>query len=325
MTPCPACAGADTTVEREHSVRDAATHLVPRHRDPARHARLCEELSALFGGDHVEVRRCVSCGFWFASPFVSGTAAIYNLITEGNELYPSNRFEFDLTLDALPARPLGLLEIGAGDGAFLRKAAAAGIGGRLWATEYDDGALSAIRRLPGVEAFKLSPQELAESTVEQFEAVCMFQVLEHLDRIDGVFAALRRLTAPDGQLFIGVPNDASVTMQERLTGYWEMPPNHIGRWTRPAIESIAARHGFRVLDHRYESATALAALWEMAKYRCQARAYRSSSIAGRVNDLSVRAIRGPLKRALAGWDLLMLSPNYGRFPPRSQWFRLGAA
>jgi SAM-dependent methyltransferase len=153
----------------------------------------------------------------------------------------------------------------------------------------------------------------------------MFQVLEHMDRSDEVFEAVRKLTKPDGQLFIGVPNDASVTWQEEHTGFWEMPPNHIGRWTRPAIESVASRHGFQVLDHRYEPSSSLAELWEMAKCRCQARAYDPRTLSGRVNAWPVRAVRGPVKRALAGWDLVLLSRNFGRIPPRCQWFRLGAA
>jgi SAM-dependent methyltransferase len=325
MAACPACTETDTAAVRRYSVPEAANHLVPRERNPERHEALLRELRSLFGTEHVEVRRCASCGFWFANPFISGTPEVYNLITEGHELYPANRFEFDLTIEALPKRPLDLLEIGAGDGAFLRKARAAGIVRSAYATEYDDGSLAALRSIPAVQAFKLSPQELAAATGARFEAVCMFQVLEHLDRLDEVFSALRSLTAADGQLFIGVPNDASVTMQEELTGFWEMPPNHIGRWTRAAIESLAKRHGFAVLDHRYESAGSLAELWEMAKCRYQGRAYHSSTLAGRVNDLSVRSIRGPVKRVLAGWDLLMLAPRYGGFPPRCQWFRLGAA
>jgi 2-polyprenyl-3-methyl-5-hydroxy-6-metoxy-1,4-benzoquinol methylase len=322
---CPACRGTDTTVERTHTVAAAAEHLVPETRDRDRNERLRSELAALFGSDHVDVRRCSGCGFWFASPYVSGTPEIYNLITEGHELYPAERFEFGLTIEALPRMNLDLLEIGGGDGAFLRKARSAGLTGRACATEYDDGSLASLASIPGVETFAMSPQELAAAAPGTFDAVCMFQVLEHMDRSDEVFTALRTLTKPDGQLFIGVPNDASVTWQEEQTGFWEMPPNHIGRWTRPAIESIASRHGFRVLDHRYEEAGNFAELWEMAKCRCQARAYSPETVSGRVNAMSVRAVRGPIKRALAAWDLVLLSPKYGQIPPRCQWFRLGAA
>jgi SAM-dependent methyltransferase len=324
MIACPACLDPATTLAREHSVAEAATHLISRRRDAPRHDRLQAELQTLFGAERVEVRHCSACGFWFAHPFVSGTPEIYNLITNGAEHYPANRFEFDQTIAALGGDALDVLEIGAGDGAFLRKLRGAGIRGRLCATEYDDGSIQKLRAVPGAEAFKLSPQELTAAAPGRFGAVCMFQVLEHLDRLDELFAAIRELLAPEGRLFIAVPNEASVTVQERLTGFWEMPPNHIGRWTKPALESVASRHGLRVCDHRYEPVTAPVELWGMAKCRYDARAYRAASVAGRVNGISARPVRGLVKRALTGWDLLVLAPHYGRLPPRSQWFALGA-
>jgi 2-polyprenyl-3-methyl-5-hydroxy-6-metoxy-1,4-benzoquinol methylase len=325
MIACPACLEHNTAAAREHSVADAAAHLVSPRRDPQRQQRQQAELRSLFGSDRVQVRRCGACGFWFAHPFVAGTPAVYNLITDGDEHYPANRFEFEQTIASLPRGALDVLEIGAGDGAFLRQLAAAGIRGRVCATEYDDGSLGKLRAIPGTEAFKLSPQELVMTGPGRFDAVCMFQVLEHLDRLDEVFAAVRELTAPGGRVFIAVPNDASVTVQEDLTGFWEMPPNHIGRWTRGAMDSVAARHGLAVQAHRYEPVAAPAELWTMAKCRYDARAYRASSLAGRVNGVSTRPLRGVMKRGLTVWDLLVLARNYGRFPPRSQWFALGAA
>jgi 2-polyprenyl-3-methyl-5-hydroxy-6-metoxy-1,4-benzoquinol methylase len=325
MTACPACLATDTVIVRRHGIDAAATHFVPAQRDQARHERLRDELRRLFGADHVDIRSCGGCRFWFADPFVAGTPAIYDLVTNGSELYPADRFEFGETLRALAGRPVDVLEIGAGGGAFLRKARAAGIAGRTCATEFDRGALARLAAIPGVQAHCVSLEDLAASEPEPFDVVCMFQVLEHLDRIDDAFAALRRLTAPSGSLFISVPNDASVTIQEALTGFWEMPPNHVGRWSQGAIEAASGRHGFRLVEHRLEPNPSLPALWEMAKCRCQARAYDPSSLPGRVDALSVRPVRGALKRLLAVWDLLVLSPHWGELPSRSQWFRFEAA
>jgi len=116
-----------------------------------------------------------------------------------------------------------------------------------------------------------------------------------------------------------------VTMQEAVTGFWEMPPNHVGRWSLRAIESASRRHGFRLKDHRLEANPPIPALWEMAKCRCQARAYDPRSLPGRVDALTMRPVRGGLKRALAAWDLLMLAPHLGKVPPRSQWFEFEGA
>lgn len=327
---CPACRNGAVAELHSFRVEEAANHLVPEARYPERNLQLREELQKLFRADHVEVKQCSTCGFCFANPFVAGTADIYRLISGGNELYPRDRFEFSLTIDALRAQlasngkpTLSLLEIGAGDGAFLRRAHDAGVFERALATEYDQAALAALRRIPGVKALALTPEQLAAQLGDRFDAICMFQVLEHLDSLDSVFAALRALTAQEGQLFISVPNAARVTAQEQLSGFWDMPPNHIGRWNRFAMEAIASRHGFRLREHRYESASDLVELWRLAKYRFEGRAYVSSSLAARVNGLSHRALRGIFKRVLAVYDLIKLAPQYGRIPPESHWFRLG--
>lgn len=327
---CPACRNGAVAELHSFRVEEAASHLLPQARYPERNLRLREQLQELFRGDHVEVKQCSTCGFCFAHPFVAGTADIYKLITGGNEFYPQHRFEFSLTIDALRAQlasngkpTVSLLEIGAGDGAFLRRAHDAGVFKRALATEFGEAALAALRRIPGVEAVSATPQQLAAELQNRFDAICMFQVLEHLDSIDAVFAALRTLTAPNGQLFISVPNAARVAAQERLTGFWDMPPNHIGRWNLSAIEAIASRHGFRLREDRYESASDLVELWRMAKCGFDGRACVPSSLAGRVNGLPLRELRGLLKRTLTVWDLIRLVSQYGRIPPESHWFRLG--
>ncbi len=328
---CPACGDVAVTELHRFRLDEVANHLLPARRDRERSLRLRDELRALYGRDYVQVNACSACRFCFAHPFVAGTAEIYNLITGGHEFYPHDRFEFSLTIAALRAEletsqkdSMSLLEIGAGTGAFLQKAHDAGIFRQAVATEYDDMALKALRRVPGVEALRLTPQQLAEKLGQRFDAICMFQVLEHLDSLDQLFAALRTLSAGHGQLFVGVPNDTHVAAQEELTGFWDMPPNHIGRWNLPALQAIASRHGFQVLEHRYGATNDLIELWRLAKYRFEGRAYDSSSIAGRVNGLSVRWLRGILKRTLALGDLARLAPHYARIPPESHWFRLGA-
>src|ERR1039458_3267260 len=145
---CPACGSVQCPIIETHSFKEAATHLIPPRRSPERHARLQDELRQLWSGERVLIRRCESCGFGFADPFRAGTPEIYNLITAGDEHYPRDRFEFARTLQAI--RGGRLLEIGAGDGAFLRRAHATGRFEQLVATEYDDGSARRLRAIPDV-------------------------------------------------------------------------------------------------------------------------------------------------------------------------------
>lgn len=321
---CPACGSASTTVVQRHSVDAAATHLVPPVRDPRRHALLRRALLELWGSDHVAIRTCGDCGFGFADPYVAATPTIYNLISVGQTSYPRDRFEFGVAIQlmAQQSQPLRVLEIGAGDGAFMRKAHDAGVVRKSVTAEYDDGALAKLARIPDNQTFKGGVYELAATEPEPFQAVCMFQVLEHMDRLSDVFSGLARLAAPEAYVFVSVPDSVRTATQEKLTGFWDMPPNHIGRWTREALASVASRAGFAVVDEQLEPARAVHEIWSLAKYRWEARAYEAGSVGARVNGISDRRIRGVLKRSLGVWDFLMLSGHLGRVPAQTRLFRL---
>ena len=71
-----------------------------------------------------------------------------------------------------------------------------------------------------------------------FDAVCMFQVLEHMNEVHRVFGAIARLVPADAQLFIAVPNAPWVAANEAQGLLWDMPPNHIGRWSWRSFEAL---------------------------------------------------------------------------------------
>jgi 2-polyprenyl-3-methyl-5-hydroxy-6-metoxy-1,4-benzoquinol methylase len=308
-----------------HTVDAAAAHFVPPRRDAVRHEQLVTALRRLWGSDRAAMCRCHKCGFGFADPFVAGTAEIYNLMSAGDPHYPRDRFEFAQTIDVLRAgRPARLLEIGAGDGAFIRKARDAQVVTAAVTTEYDEGAVAHLRATTGNvnTVFQGSLEDLAMTNPTPFDAICLFQVLEHMDRLDEAFATLGRLCVADGAVFVSVPNPARIEMQERLTSFWDMPPNHIGQWTRRAVEAVAGRAGFTIVGHRFDDDSPLTAGWQLAKYRWEARAYNPSSLGAKINGIPHRHIRGVLKRTIAAYDLAILSRRLRGIPPQTQWFHL---
>ena len=168
--PCPVCDTQADAVVRNHSREAAAQHFVPRSRDPRRHDELKAMLAELWGRDEVNVRRCPTCGLCFADPFVAGDETFYNLVTESDPRYPSDRWEFRQTLASLRAlyqgtsRRVRLVELGAGDGAFLKGLKSAKLGPRfdLLAIDYDIGAVERLER-SGFRTFagssRISPDE----------------------------------------------------------------------------------------------------------------------------------------------------------------------
>lgn len=320
---CPACGGSRCPIIRMHSAKDAATHLVPLQRSTDRHAKLYAELRKLWDGDHVMIRACEECGFGFADPFRAGTPEIYNLITGCDEHYPRHRFEFRRTLPLL--RGGRMLEVGAGDGAFLKRVQATGRFEQLVATEYDDGSVRKLRAIENVTVHQGDIQTLAtETSPGSFDAICMFQVLEHMDRIQEVMAALDRLLTSGGDVFVSVPNPARTELQERETGFWDMPPNHIGRWTIRALSAAVKPVGLGVVDHEVDREPRIGALWLLAKYRLGARAYDPKTIAGRADGVSPRVLRGVVKRSLALGDAVVLALRLrgSPIPSMTQWFHL---
>ena len=293
---CPAChSNGASHLHRVGSVQ-SAQHFARREVAPERHEALRDHIEELWGGDACDVLRCNTCGFGFARPYVAGDARFYDLAYERTG-YPQARWEFGRTVEALAGVAPGysLLEVGAGDGAFLRRVVGSLMPpDRALATEFSEYGRRAIESL-GVRAVAADVRSLDGAAPAPFGAVCLFQVLEHLDGLDELMAHLGALSTPDAHLFISVPNDARIEFSERHGGLLDMPPNHVGRWTRSAFQFLAKRHGWRLVGHEVEPEGALAKMRELVVYRYMRRRQRGGSLAARAER-----VRPPLVRAAQG-------------------------
>jgi SAM-dependent methyltransferase len=289
----------------------AAEHFVPSARSPERNQQLVEVLRTLWPGtDKVEMHRCRACGFAFPIPYVAGDGEFYN-VAYGDPHYPRDRWEFRRTLAALhPERGIRLLEVGAGEGWFLEMLRRSEIGRycELSALEYDRAAITKLR----ARGFLTTEGSLIDllgdpAVAGRFDVICMFQTLEHMDRVEDVFRALRHLLSPNGCVFISVPNAPSVDQQEQMVQLWDMPPNHVGRWHLNCFDVLCARHRFQVsesavqpLDARRKEA------WRLAMYRVSSRAYHDRTWEHRINAVRSR----PLRVVLKGLTVLAWTPAF---------------
>jgi hypothetical protein len=236
-------------------------------------------------------------------PFVAGDSEFYNLVSNGDPHYPSRRWEFDETMEALLRLPDvrgDLIDCGAGDGAFLSLLSSSPLCARfqLHASEFDVGALRRLRGA-GVAASAESITELSHASRGPFAVICMFQALEHSDDPHGVFDAFVRLGGPGGHIFVSVPNAAAIDRQERVTHFWDMPPNHVSRWTVLNFMQLADLHGIELIDWRIEPSCWILHAWRLAVAGINSRAYNVRSMAGAANRVNSRVARGLLKRFLA--------------------------
>lgn len=300
---CPVCASRTAVRLISVTAAEAAQHHVLREADPVRHRELSAHVEELWGQPACDVVRCTECGFGFAWPYVAGDARFYALAS-GRPSYPSWRWEFGRTLQELrervrrgELRGFTLLEVGAGAGAFVRCVVPELTpGDNVVCTELSGPGRAEIERY-GIRCLSEEVHHL--STAEhggRFDVLCLFQVLEHLDRLDELFALLGGMSTSRAHLFISVPNDARTTFNELHGSLLDMPPNHIGRWNRNSFEVMARRHGWRVAGHEVEPDAPRAKLVEHAAFRYMRRRQSPGTWANRIE----RMAPSPLRRALQG-------------------------
>jgi len=80
-----------------------------------------------------------------------------------------------------------------------------------------------------------------------YDAVCAFQVIEHLREPTAMFADMVEAARPGGLLIIGVPHVPSAFTRFPNNPV-NAPPHHLSWWTRPALSALAERHGAAVVS-----------------------------------------------------------------------------
>ena len=136
----------------------------------------------------------------------------------------------------LPARDVRLAELGCGSGGMLE---ALGRFGTAVGVEMDP-ALRARARERGLDVRAGALPDAIPLEPGRWDAVCLFDVLEHVDDEAGALAACRRLLAPGGRLFVTVPAYAWLwSRHDELLG-------HRRRYTARALRRAAERGGYAV-------------------------------------------------------------------------------
>jgi len=293
-TACPLCDSTDARVNWTCTAGEAAQQWASGEQEPARHAELTAIIADLWGQDRVASRQCNACDFGFADPFVAGDHRFYTAAF-GAAGYPEDKWEFRRTVQALRAYDCSdwqVLDIGAGEGFFLEKLGPLGITpDRCHGTEYNDVTIERMRR----RGYDIQPYDIGELQKfgTPFDAVFMFQVLEHRDRIDSVFHAIHAALKERGKLFIAVPNAARIYFNEANGSLLDMPPNHISRWSPAHFAAAAKRYGFRVIDNEIQP-------FEQAKFVKQDLIFsfmRRAQKAGTVANYLYPKRKNPLGRA----------------------------
>jgi SAM-dependent methyltransferase len=240
---------------------EAATHFILPWQNRDRYEQLKEHIRDLWNQNTCQVVCCKSCSGVFSWPFVAGDKNFYDL-AYARSGYPQEKWEYKRALEFLlktvptpKLSEINVLEIGAGNGAFIKKIIAAGVNpGNISAIEYSDYGRKELEKLNlKLIFFESVPSENLRSIwTSEFDFIFMFQVLEHLDELDGKLTFLRSCLRDKGQLICAVPNPEKIYFNELNGALLDMPPNHISRFSEASVKNLAARNLFELKDFEVE-------------------------------------------------------------------------
>ena len=203
------------------------------------------------GVSQMELWCCVDCSISFFAPqCLAGSAQIYSQLADYGGYYVTRKWEYEAALGDLRGRQR-ILEIGCGSGAFMtlaREEAGLFIEG----LEQNAEAISEATRC-GLRVRKATVEDVAKQSPSMYDAVCSFQVFEHVAKPKEFLDACCTLLRPGGLLVLGVPNQDSYV--RHMINPLDMPPHHMTRWTREALHRLQAHFPLKLVRTACEPLT----------------------------------------------------------------------
>lgn len=141
-----------------------------------------------------------------------------------------------------------LLDLGCGLGYFLNGVKKDGIFNADGA-DVSDEAIQFVKETFGYPVMQES--ELKNVANDSYELITQWHVLEHVHRLQERMQELKRILAPNGTMFLAVPNSASFDAG-KYEKYWDGydVPRHLYHFTPKSFIHLMEANGFKVVEQR---------------------------------------------------------------------------
>jgi SAM-dependent methyltransferase len=182
------------------------------------------------------VLMCARCGLGNYSPRVVGGPDLYEALGRHKFYYEPARWDHGFAASFLQKQNLkSFFEFGCGDGKFLD--CVSGIVPKVAGLDFNSAACNSARAR-GHEVYT----DWAPELETPFDAIAMFQTLEHVPDPAELLKHLVALLAPNGCLIIAVPNEDG-PLGELSFNPLNAPPHHTTLWPCSALKYIGEAHG----------------------------------------------------------------------------------
>jgi SAM-dependent methyltransferase len=194
--------------------------------------------------ESVKIYKCEDTGYKFYYPLnLSGDAVFYEDLQKNLDSYYSVwKWENKIALKQIKKTDK-VLDVGCGSGKFLEKLSELNIDG--YGLEFNDNAIIECLK-KGFDVKKQSVEEHSKNFKNFYDVVCHFQVLEHIVDPQEFIADCIKLLKPGGKLIVGVPNNNPFLFKNDKYHTLNLPPHHMGLWSREALASLGKYNNLEV-------------------------------------------------------------------------------
>lgn len=197
--------------------------------------------------DKIHLYYCSNCNLKFFDPVLAGGDKFYSELGKLEWYYNHpGKSEYDYIQKFIRVDQK-ILDIGSGSGVLFER-----IQERV---DYTGIELStkavAIAKEKNINVIQEDIATHSKSHNNNYDLVCLFQVIEHLTELDNFIKSIYDVLKDDGLFVIATPNnDGFYSITPNLL--FNLPPHHSIHWTENSLKFLANKYNFEVLDVHFE-------------------------------------------------------------------------